>query len=175
MTVYTDPEAMGRALAAEILELIEQARQQGRRFFLGCPGGRSLRTTYRAMGATAAQQEADLSHLVIVMMDDYVAPGPGGLEHCPAEAHYSCRLFARREIQEVLNAHLPPGRRVRDENVWLPNVADPSEYDRRLQSAGGVDLFLIASGLGWARRVQPARQRAAVDDADHPAAREYAA
>lgn len=146
VTVYADADALGQALGAEVLAMVEKAGAQGRKFLLGCPGGRSLRTTYHAMGMLAKQQEADLSHLVIVMMDDYLVEGPRGLEHCPADAHYSCRLFARKEIQAVLNQHLPRERQVRDENVWLPDVSDPPEYDRRLTAAGGVDLFLIASG-----------------------------
>jgi hypothetical protein len=31
-------------------------------------------------------------------------------------------------------------------NVWLPDPADPAAFDARLAAAGGVDLFLLASG-----------------------------
>jgi glucosamine-6-phosphate deaminase len=94
---------------------------------LGCPGGRSLMTTYRAL----CESKADLSGTTIVMMDEYV-PVP------PPTAHYSCRGFALREIAAPL--------RIPDERVWLPDPEDPADYDRRIEGAGGIDLFLLASG-----------------------------
>jgi glucosamine-6-phosphate deaminase len=60
------------------------------------------------------------------MMDEYV-PVP------PPSAHWSCRGFAERE--------LPPAR-----DVWLPDPEDASAYDARIAAAGGIDLFLLASG-----------------------------
>jgi glucosamine-6-phosphate deaminase len=89
------------------------------------------------------------------MMDDYLVPGSGAdtnpagraaLVHCDAEAHYSCRRFAWQEIQDVFNQHLPQSRQVPTSQVWFPDPSDPQAYDARLQLAGGIDLFLIASG-----------------------------
>jgi glucosamine-6-phosphate deaminase len=105
-----------------------------------------LQTTYAALGDQARQAEADLSRLVIVMMDDYVLPSGNGFIHCPAEAHYSCRRFARQEIGAVLNEGLPLSRQLPAENIWFPDPAGPAAYDTQLQEAGGIDLFLIASG-----------------------------
>jgi glucosamine-6-phosphate deaminase len=93
---------------------------------LGCPGGRSLLTTYRAL----RKRHHDLSRLVVVMMDEYVG--------APVDAHYSCRGFALRELAAPLG--------LRDEQVWLPDAEDPADYDQRIEAAGGVDLFLLASG-----------------------------
>jgi glucosamine-6-phosphate deaminase len=145
-TVYPDAEALGEALAREILDRIGQARAAGRRFLLGCPGGRSLRSTYRALGRLCRREQADLSGVMIVMMDDYLVQGPRGLVHCPAEAHYSCRRFAWVEIRLVLNEGLSPSRQVTAENVWFPDPSEPAAYDARIRAAGGIDLFLIASG-----------------------------
>ena len=77
------------------------------------------------------------------MMDDYVIPNRGGYDHVPIDAHYSCRRFAIEEIGKPL-AHLPgaPGR----DRIWMPDPADPAAYDRRIADAGGIDLFLLASG-----------------------------
>src|SRR5262245_29491261 len=144
--VYETPGALGQALAADLLTRINTAKTAGRQFLLGCPSGRSLQTTFQALGQQAEQVGADLSHLVIVMMDDYVLPSSDGFVHCPAEAHYSCRRFAWAEIWAVLNKGLPPSRQLLKENVWFPNPAEPVAYDQRLDAAGGVDLFLIASG-----------------------------
>jgi glucosamine-6-phosphate deaminase len=146
VSIYDTPEALGQALAQYLLPKITSARVAGRRFLLGCPGGRSLQTTYAALGEQTRQEEADLSNLVIVMMDDYVLPSPTSFMHCPAEAHYSCRRFARQEIWAILNRGLAPSRQLPEAQVWFPDPANPAAYDIRLQEAGGVDLFLIASG-----------------------------
>jgi len=128
LRVFADPEQLGAALAAEILEAYEQA--DGRPFLLGCPGGRSLCSTYRAL----AGRGADLERLVIVMMDEYVTNGGPP----PVDAHYSCRGFALRELAGPLG--------IREENVWLPDPDDPAAYDERIAAAGGIELFLLASG-----------------------------
>jgi glucosamine-6-phosphate deaminase len=121
--VFADAEELGDALADEILVRYEATTGP---FLLGCPGGRSLRTTYRALAA----RRADLDRLVIVMMDEYVG--------APVDAHYSCQGFALREIAEPL--------RLRHEQVWLPDPGDPDSYDDRIAAAGGIHLFLLASG-----------------------------
>jgi glucosamine-6-phosphate deaminase len=121
--VFADADALGEALADEILE--RYAASTGP-FLLGCPGGRSLRTTYRAL----AGRGAVLDRLVVVMMDEYVG--------APVDAHYSCHGFALREIAGPLG--------VPSERVWLPDAGDPAAYDERIAAAGGIDLFLLASG-----------------------------
>ena len=122
--VFDDPEALGAALADELLE--HYARSNGS-FLLGCPGGRSLRSTYRAL----ASRRADLSRCTIVMMDEYV-PVP------PLEAEHSCRGFALREICEPLG--------IPEERLWVPDPHDPAEYDERIAAVGGIDVFLLGSG-----------------------------
>jgi glucosamine-6-phosphate deaminase len=117
--VFVDADELGRALAAEVLA--RYAAVNGR-YLLGCPGGRSLRTTYRALAGH------ELDRLVVVMMDEYVGAA--------SDAHYSCARFAREEIAGPLGAS----------EAWLPDVVDPAAYDARIDGAGGVDLFLLASG-----------------------------
>jgi glucosamine-6-phosphate deaminase len=123
LRVFPDAGALGEALAEEVLA--RHAATQGP-FLLGCPGGRSLLTTYRALAARAP----DLDRLVVVMMDEYVG--------APRDAHYSCRGFAERELAEPLC--------LRSHQVWLPDADDPAAYDRRIANAGGIELFLLASG-----------------------------
>src|SRR5690349_10552457 len=107
---FADAQELGRTLAAEIVA----ARPR----LLGCPGGRSLLTTYRHL--------PELPETTMVMMDEYL-PVP------PASAHFSCRGFAERE--------LPRAR-----EIWMPDPDDPPAYDDRIADAGGIDLFLLASG-----------------------------
>lgn len=120
--VLPTPEAIGEALAEEVAGRHDAASGE---FLLGCPGGRSLRSTYAALASRPR-----LDRLVVVMMDEYVG--------APADAHYSCTRFAQEEIAAPLG--VPP------ERVWLPDPADPAAYDARIAAAGGIDLFLLASG-----------------------------
>jgi glucosamine-6-phosphate deaminase len=144
--LFPDAGVLGDALAAEIAEGIARARQDGRRYVLGCPGGRSGRSTYE--GLARRLQGADLRHLVIAMMDEYLLEAPdGSLGMAPPDAHYSCRRFAEVEIAEPLRL-ASGGSGPLPGHVWLPDPSDPGAYERRLAEAGGVDLFIVASGAG---------------------------
>jgi len=134
--IFDTPRALGDAVAADIA-----ARMTGH-FLLGCPGGRSPKPVYAAL----ARMDLDLSGLIIVMMDDYLTGGNGVLTHVDADAHYSCRRFARDDIQGVLNAGRPKAMQIPDAQVWFPDPANPAAYDRRIAAAGGIDYFLLASG-----------------------------
>jgi glucosamine-6-phosphate deaminase len=116
--VLPTPEAIGETLAEEIVARHDATTGP---FLLGCPGGRSLRTTYAALAGRRR-----LDRLVVVMMDEYAG--------APPDAHYSCTRFAREEIAGPLG--------VPEERVWLPD----GDYDARIEDAGGIELFLLASG-----------------------------
>jgi glucosamine-6-phosphate deaminase len=119
LRVFADAGELGHALAAEIVDAYAAA--DGRPFLLGCPGGRSLLTTYRAL----AEGGADFSRLVVVMMDEYIGAS-------------NCALFVLRELGEPLS--------LRDDQIWMPSADDPDAYDRRIAAQGGIDLFLLGSG-----------------------------
>ena len=146
MRVFPDADAMGQALAAEIADGIEQARVRGERYLLGCPGGRSPRSTYAALTGIVRQRGLDLGHVVIVMMDDYVVDDGSGPRRIDPAMHCSVERFAHREIVGPLNAAAPTGLGIPLESVWLPDPSDPPAYDVRLRDAGGINLFILASG-----------------------------
>ncbi|MFF4258687.1 6-phosphogluconolactonase [Streptomyces sp. NPDC001663] len=151
--VFPDPEALGRRLAAEIADEIEEAGRAGRMYVLGCPGGRSAASTYRALAEEVAVRRMGLEHVVIVMMDEYVeagASGAHGVEYrlIDPELPHSCVRFGRRKIVEPLNAATAPGRGIAPERLWAPDPGDPEAYDRRIAEVAGIDLFLLASGAG---------------------------
>lgn len=141
--VFQDEKALGWALALRIIKGVKSAGEEGRAYLLGCPGGRSLLSTYRALGRVAAERSVDLSPLVIVMMDDYLTLMGDGAVHVPIDAHYSCRRYAIQEIARPLE-HLPGAPR--GDRIWMPDPADPSAYDRLIARWGGIDMFLLASG-----------------------------
>lgn len=132
--VRPDAAAVGDEVAATILDRL--AATGDRPFLLGCPSGRTAMPVYRALARHAARG-VDLSRLVIVMMDDYVESG--ALRRVAPELSYSCLGFAQREIVA------PTGQ---DIEIWVPDPADPGRYDEVIDAAGGIDLFLLASGAG---------------------------
>ncbi len=145
VTVFDNAAAAGAALAAEIADGIGAAASDGRRYLLGCPGGRSPRATYAALATEVAARGLDLSGVVIVMMDDYLEPDRSSYRRVPATAHFSCENFAMTEIAGPVNAAARGGT-IRPDAVWLPDPRDPAAYDDRLRAAGGIDLFILASG-----------------------------
>src|SRR5215475_12693355 len=147
VTIFDTPEQLGWTLAGEILERTRAALRRRRRFLLGCPSGRTPRVIYQALARRAAEANDNLSHLVIVMMDEYLnADGKGGFVACPINAHHSCLGFAFRENQAPINQELAADACIPDHQIWIPDPADPAEYDARIVDSGGVDFFLLASG-----------------------------
>jgi glucosamine-6-phosphate deaminase len=148
-TVFDGPEAVGRALAALIADRIEEAGA-GRTFLLGCPSGRSPRTTYVAVAREVAARRLDLTGLVIVMMDEYVErdDGTGQMRLIDPAAPHSCLRFGQTEIVDRLNAAAGQGRGITQDRYWVPDPAVPGDYDRQIAGHGGVDLFILASGAG---------------------------
>lgn len=87
-----------------------------------------------------------MSHLVLVMMDEYLLPADGGFRHASADMPWSCRHYAGAEIVARLNGDLPSGRQVRDDAIWFPDARYPGAYEARIAEAGGIDMFMLASG-----------------------------
>lgn len=146
LRVFADGAELGGAVAREIAHGITQARGDRRRYLLGCPGGRSPRSTYAALAALVREEDIDLAHVVIVMMDDYVVESEGELRRVSPDLHCSVERFARDEILAPLNAAAGPGRGIPSDSMWIPDPRDPGAYDQRLADAGGIDLFILASG-----------------------------
>jgi glucosamine-6-phosphate deaminase len=143
--VLSDADAVGDEVAATIID--RMAATAGQHFLLGCPSGRTGMPTYRAL-ARHAVQGVDLSRLVIVMMDDYVVPGEdGAYQRVAASLSYSCFGFAQRKIVGPIADATAAGFLAPTE-IWVPDPANPAAYDERISQAGGIDLFLLATGAG---------------------------
>jgi glucosamine-6-phosphate deaminase len=146
VNVFATPEVAGNYAADEVLMRLELGRRTRGHMTLGCPGGRSLRTTYAALARLAAVRGTDLRHLHILMMDEYVQRDGSRWTLCPADAHYSCLRFGEVEIRRVLNAGLPAGSHIPARNVHVPDPNSPQAYETLIERLGGIDLFLLASG-----------------------------
>jgi glucosamine-6-phosphate deaminase len=146
LRVFDSPDAIGEQLAPELLEQIARTRHTGKSFLLGLPTGRTPRPIYKAMANRLAETKQDLSHLILVMMDEYLVRSPTGFDYAPSDAPWSCHHFARAEIAQRFNQDLPSGRQIRQSAIWFPDPKDPAAYDEQIRVAGGVDFFLLASG-----------------------------
>jgi glucosamine-6-phosphate deaminase len=146
LRVFPTPDAIGEYLAPRLLDRVELARTQGRRFLLGCPTGRTPRPIYAALGRGLAKRKQDISHLVLVMMDEYLVQHGDRLSYAPPDQPWSCHHFARTEIAAPLNAGIRASERLTEESVWFPDPRDPGAYDTRIADAGGLDFFILASG-----------------------------
>lgn len=147
--VFPDPHRLGQDAAEQVAAGIERACSAGRPFLLGCPGGRSAESTYLALADLVRERQIDLGHLVVVMMDDYLVPGPDGvLQHEDVEAANSCIRFGVEQIVRPLSTAAGAGRGIGERNLWMPDHEHPESYDARIAEAGGIDLFLLASGAG---------------------------
>lgn len=146
LRVCATPEEIGNELAGRLLSRIERAHLAGRRFLLGSPTGRSPRPLYEAMGDRLRVKPQHLGHVVFVMMDEYLVERKGALVYAPPNAPWSCHWFARVEIADRLNAGLPATHRLGADAFWFPDPRDPAAYDARIEAAGGIDYFVLASG-----------------------------
>lgn len=143
-TIFADPAALGQVLAARIADGIAGAGAAGRPYVLGCPGGRTPLSTFAELARVIAERRLDLRHVVIAMMDEYLAAaaGPPVDDSLP----HSCRRFGRESIVAPLSAAAGDGRGITADRLWVPDPAAPDAYDRRLADLGGVDLFILACG-----------------------------
>jgi glucosamine-6-phosphate deaminase len=123
LRVFETPEALGEAVASRIVDRVSEAAEAGKRFLLGCPTGRTPRPLY----ASLARRDVDFRHVTMVMMDEYLVPDTS------SEA-WSCHAFVRQHVT------------FRVGDIWFPDPVDPAAYDRRIADAGGIDLFVLASG-----------------------------
>ncbi|WP_159807129.1 6-phosphogluconolactonase [Cellulomonas citrea] len=143
-TVLPDAAAVGDAVADIVADALVAAA--GRPFLLGCPSGRSLESTYRALARRVADRRIDLADLVVVLMDEYLTAGPDGLHRLDPGRSHSCVGYGRREIVQPLAAAAGSVGLRGPADLWVPDPGAPDEYDARITAAGGLDLFLLASG-----------------------------
>ena len=143
---FPSPDDIGDYVAELLLQRIDAARDTRGLFLLGCPTGRTPRPIFAAMGRQLAETQQDIGHVVLVMMDEYLVSGTGGLEYAPAHEPWSCHYFALVEIAQRLNDGLQKEHQLRRSSIWFPDPRDPAAYEKKIAGSGGIDFFLLASG-----------------------------
>lgn len=146
LRTFPPDAALGAYAADWILPRLLRAHGERGRMVLGCPSGRSPRSTYAALARAMAAHAVDISGLHLLMMDEFVVRDRDAWALCPPEAHYSCARFGETEIRQALNAALPPKCQMPAENLHLPDPNSPADYERLIDRLGGIDVFILASG-----------------------------
>ncbi|WP_426515643.1 6-phosphogluconolactonase [Diaminobutyricibacter sp. McL0618] len=145
--ILETPDDVGLAAAEQIADAIAASTAAGRMFVLGCPTGRSPLPTYEQLARLVGERDLDLSNVVIALMDEYVEQFDGEYRAVDPALKHSCVGYGERDIRDRLNAGARPEHRIPAQNLWYPDPrAADGEYDRRLKEAGGIDIFLLASG-----------------------------
>lgn len=144
--VFGSANEVGEAAAALIADQIEAASADGRTFVLGCPSGRSAVTTYEHLAREVARRGLGLEHVVVALMDEYLVEAGGALRPVAAVEPHSCVGFGLRCIVAPLSEAATAGRGIPSANFWYPDSENPGEFDTRLAEAGGIDVFILATG-----------------------------
>jgi glucosamine-6-phosphate deaminase len=144
--IFDTADDVGLRAAGVVADGIAAANARDLPYVLGCPSGRSAKSTYEALAGEVSRRGLDLSRVVIALMDEYVEREAGGYRPVAVDRAHSCVGFGLREIVAPLSAAAGPGKGIAPENLWFPDVDAPGEYDSRLESIGGIDVFLLATG-----------------------------
>jgi len=146
VVVLESDAAVGAHAAQLVFAALRRASEEGGMFVLGCPSGRTPRSTYQALARLIEEHQQSISHVTIAMMDEYLLQNAdGAFSNVDAAEHFSCAGFAMREIHQVLNAAAPTGGKMPVANVRFPDAQSPGAYEEFLRSVG-VNVFLLASG-----------------------------
>ena len=142
LKVYKNNEELSKNLAKYIVTKIKKKEN----ITLGCPGGRSLKKTYKYIGILSYKMNVDLSKVKIFMMDEYVIKDKkNNFKPCNTKLHYSCVGYSYRVIQKLFNYKKTKKKLIKP-NIFFPKIDKVKEYDKMIKKLGGIDIFLLASG-----------------------------
>ena len=141
LKVYKNSDELSKSLAKHIVTIIKKKEN----ITLGCPGGRSLKKTYKYIGILSYKMNVDLSKVKIFMMDEYVIKDKNKFKTCNTKSHYSCIGYSYRVIQKLFNYKKKTKKLIKS-NIFFPKIDKINEYDKMIKKLGGIDIFLLASG-----------------------------
>lgn len=152
--IVASPSAVGEVVATRIVDAV--ADLSPRRFLLGCPTGRTPAPVFEPLARLLAERRIDPRVLTVVLMDEYLT---SDLRLVDPALEYSCVGYAERYIAGPIERACG-GK----PEIWHADPADPAWYDARIADAGGIDIFLLASGAsdGHIAFNQPGADRASL-------------
>ena len=139
---FKENKELSQQLAKYIIKLIIKNKSIN----LGCPGGRSLKNTYKYIGYYSYKMNIDLSKLKIFMMDEYVIKTKKNkYKLCNQNAHFSCVRYSYKVIQKLFNYKKTKNKLLK-KNIFFPKIENAKNYDNLIKKMGGIDIFFLASG-----------------------------
>lgn len=111
------------------------------KYVLGVPWGSTPIPFFNAFSALVKKDNTNLAGMHLVMMDEYVVQNNGDYSYVDPDAQY-CGHY---RIEHDLLEKLPPESRKKI-NIHFPSPNDTKEFERFIESIGGIDLFIIAAG-----------------------------
>ncbi len=136
--IYEDHEALTRAVASRIAELIRARRKEGRRAVLGLATGSTPIGVYRELIRLHQEEGLSFRGVICFNLDEYYPMPPDSIHsyHRFMEEN----LFRHVDIDPA-DVHIPPGDLPRDD------VSEScAEYEAAIQAAGGIDFQLLGIG-----------------------------
>ena len=131
--VFSNPDALGRALALDIARRLADAPDS----VLGLPTGRTPIPLYRELVQLCSAGRADFSRAATFNLDEFL-----GLD--PRDPR-SYRAFMQRHLFDHIN--LPP-RRIQFLNGVARDVErECRRYEHAIDRAGGIDLQILGLGM----------------------------
>jgi len=136
IVIRPDYRAVCRWAANHIVSRLREASGRGRPFVLGLPTGSTPLGVYRELIARHEAGTVSFADVVSFNMDEYVGLPVG---HPQSYRHFmEDNFFSRVDIRRE-NAHLLDG-------CAADLAAECAAYERAMEAAGGIDLFL--GGVG---------------------------
>ena len=136
--IYEDHEALTRAVAARIAELIRSAQAEGRRPVLGLATGSTPVGVYRELIRLHKEEGLSFRGVVTFNLDEYYPMPPDSI-HSYHRFMWE-NLFRHIDIDPA-DVHIPRGDVPRDQ---VP--ARCAEYEAAIKAAGGIDFQLLGIG-----------------------------
>ena len=136
--IFDEPSELARQAARQVRTLIEAKAAAGARAILGLPTGSTPIGVYQELVRMHREDGLDFSNVVTFNIDEYVPMQPDSLQSYHRFMHEN--LFDHINVPEG-NIHIPRGD-------LPPEAMDQhaAEYERAIQSAGGLDLLLLGIG-----------------------------
>lgn len=121
-----------KIIKGEAFEIEEQAARQIKDIVCAKPdavialaAGRNMKGLYKRLGEMCAAGEVSLKNARILAVTEF---------------------SERHDCENFLREHLLRAADVSEENCFFPGTAAPEEYDRLIESLGGLDLAVLGIG-----------------------------
>ncbi len=136
--IIDDPEALARAVAARIAELIVNRDRQGKRTVLGLATGSTPVGVYRELIRLHREEGLSFRNVVTFNLDEYYPMAPASIH---SYHRFMWENFFSQVDLEPEQVHIPRG------DVPREQVAgECAAYEAAIRDAGGIDFQLLGIG-----------------------------